>query len=100
MGVGQVAPSASELPLWGNENLVSLHESMVSVHPQKGSTVTRFVTCRYPRWGWTVVAQSEPGEGCPLSQVTDDQEIESRVVVLLLTRWLWPEVTDFPRTQL
>lgn len=79
----QGAPSASRLPSWGNENHgVILIEGTVSVHAHKGSNIARFITD--PRDG--VVGGGGGGamscprrKGSPLSQVTSEQETDSRV---------------------
>ena len=54
---GQVAPSLSELPLWGNV----LIEGTVSIHSHKESKVTRFITYRFQKQRRVVCI--EPGVG-------------------------------------
>lgn len=79
----QGAPSASRLPSWGNENHgVILIEGTVSVHAYKGSNIARFITYGSQRWGGGGGgdAMSCPRrKGSLLSQVTREQETDSRV---------------------
>lgn len=63
----QIAPPASELPLWGGENPgVVLIAGAVLIHSHKRSKVTRFIHLQIPQQG-SVMSW---GKGSTPSQVT------------------------------
>lgn len=76
----QGAPSASRLPSWGNKNHgVILIEGTVSIHSHKGSNITRFITGPRDGGGGRGAISCPRRKGSPLSQVTSEQESDSRV---------------------
>ena len=83
----QVAPSVSELLPWGGENpRAVLIEGTVSIHSHKGSEITKWITYQSRKWGWGGRGTMSWGKGSPPSQVTSEQEIQSRVA---RTYYLW-----------